>query len=300
MNHIQITNWDKWQTYRKDRGQPPWIKVHRRLLRNEEWVDLTDSERGQLVAMWLLAADHDGLIPASPQKIQKLCFMTEPPNLNKFISLGFMTSDGSHIDVNMTSNGSQDGAPKAEADKNRKEYSLIFEQNFWKYYPKKNAKKKAFAIWKKIPDIILISKSFPDIIQKQKDYKASLKKVGEFAPEFPDPERWIKDERWNDEIPELENQSPDSNLCKRCGKRPWAIGDLCRQCDVEVNKPDGGVSYTEYQSKIGGLVDKSFEELPEPDQGKEAETGRKLQEQKKLLQKKGEQKENVPDDDVPD
>ena len=58
-------NWDKWQTYRKDRGQPPWIKIHRRLMRNPEWVSLTDAERGQLVSMWLLAADHDGVKLAS-------------------------------------------------------------------------------------------------------------------------------------------------------------------------------------------------------------------------------------------
>ena len=39
MARIGITNWRRWQTYRSDRGQPPWIKVHfeiRVLLR--EWV----------------------------------------------------------------------------------------------------------------------------------------------------------------------------------------------------------------------------------------------------------------------
>ena len=90
MKYLKIVNWDKWQTYRKDRGQPPWIKIHRRLLRNPEWVSLTDAERGQLVVIWLLAADHDGVIPASPEIIQKLCFMSEQPNLNKFIGLGFI------------------------------------------------------------------------------------------------------------------------------------------------------------------------------------------------------------------
>jgi len=90
MDNLKIANWAKWQSYRSDRGQPPWIKIHRRLMRKIEWVGLSDAERGQLVAMWLLAADHDGVIPTSPDMIQKLCFMSEPPNINKFTDLGFI------------------------------------------------------------------------------------------------------------------------------------------------------------------------------------------------------------------
>jgi hypothetical protein len=108
MEYIQITNWDKWQSYRKDRGHPPWIKIHRRVMRNPEWVSLSDGERGQLVAMWLLAADHNGVIPAPAAVVQKLCFMSETPNLHKFHTLGFLASDGC-----------QDVTPKAEAEENR-------------------------------------------------------------------------------------------------------------------------------------------------------------------------------------
>lgn len=99
---LKVSNWDKWQTYRKDRGQPPWIKVHRRILRNLEWVSLSDAERGQLLAIWLLAADHNGVIPASPEMVQRLCFMSSPPNLNKFIELGLLTPSGCHSDASVT------------------------------------------------------------------------------------------------------------------------------------------------------------------------------------------------------
>jgi len=115
MGSLKIHNWDKWQSYRKDRGQPPWIKIHRRIMRNVEWVSMTDIERGQLVAMWLLAADHDGVIPASPEMIQKLCFMSSKLNLQRFIDLGFICHDG----VNLASEWRQDVTPKAEADKRR-------------------------------------------------------------------------------------------------------------------------------------------------------------------------------------
>lgn len=115
-NEIQISGWDKWQSYRKDRGQPPWIKVHRRIMRNVKWVSLTDSERGQLVAMWLLAADHDGVIPASPEMLAKLCYMTDVPNINRFIELGLLVSGGGHDDAKVTPTRRQHVTPEAETE----------------------------------------------------------------------------------------------------------------------------------------------------------------------------------------
>jgi hypothetical protein len=116
MNHLSIHDWDEHQTYRKDRGQPPWIKVHRHIMRNMKWVALDDAERGQLVAIWLLAADHNGVIPASPHLIQKLCFMSDTPNLQKFIDLGFLDMLGSHGDANVTPPRRQGDEPKAETE----------------------------------------------------------------------------------------------------------------------------------------------------------------------------------------
>jgi uncharacterized phage protein (TIGR02220 family) len=93
LTRLKVANWKKWQSYRSDRSQPPWIKVHRCVMRNPEWVSLNDAQRGQLVAIWLLAADKDGVIPASPQMIRKLCFMDSDPDLQLFAELGFIESD---------------------------------------------------------------------------------------------------------------------------------------------------------------------------------------------------------------
>ena len=90
MNYLKIHDWDKWQKYRKDRGQPPWIKIYRRLLRNLKWIKLSDAERGQLVSIWMLAADHDGQIPPDPKDIKTLCHLNTLPNINKFIELGYI------------------------------------------------------------------------------------------------------------------------------------------------------------------------------------------------------------------
>lgn len=87
---LHIRNWNRWQSYRKGRGQPPWIKLHRRVMRNPDWVELSDAQRGQLVAMWLLAADRAGEIPEDPAVIRKLCYLDNEPDLNAFIEKGWI------------------------------------------------------------------------------------------------------------------------------------------------------------------------------------------------------------------
>ena len=89
---MKVCNWDKWQTFRKDRGAPPWIKVHRNLMSNEEWAELTDSEKGQLISIWILAADKNGVIPDSSKMIQRMAMLDSKPNINKFIELGFLST----------------------------------------------------------------------------------------------------------------------------------------------------------------------------------------------------------------
>ena len=103
---MKIRNWDKWQTFRKDRSTPPWLKLHRNLLSNPEWVSLSDSEKGQLVSIWILASDKNGSIPDDPGLIKKMAILDSEPNINKFIELGFLVTnrlpDGCQHDVNLT------------------------------------------------------------------------------------------------------------------------------------------------------------------------------------------------------
>ena len=115
MSELRIRNWDKWQSYRSDRGRPPWIKVHREVMRNPDWVALTDAQRGQIVSIWLLAADRDGHIPDDPALIQKLCYMDDAPKLEVFIKHGFIeprrqrgvtvATEGRQLDVPEKSRG---------------------------------------------------------------------------------------------------------------------------------------------------------------------------------------------------
>lgn len=219
MDYLKIKNWDRWQTYRKDRGQPPWIKIHRRLMRNPEWVSLSDAERGQLVVIWLLAADHDGVIPASPQLIQKLCFMSKPPDLNKFTDLGFIENGWRQRDVNVTSNGSQHVTPKAEAEEN------------------KNREK-------------MEKQKFHDYVFLTKDEYQRLCK--DFGKKVVDKKIWYADE-WLTNHPKERKNKVDHNkmlrkwldgdgvkpigkkkeLCPTCNQRPIKVNGLCEQCNDE-------------------------------------------------------------------
>lgn len=112
---MRVANWSTWQSYRSDRGQPPWIKVHRRVLRNPEWVALSDSQRGQLVSMWILAADKDGELPDDPKVIQKLCYLDSEPDLQVFVAHGFLEK-WRQGDVTTTPEGRQRDRPEAEAE----------------------------------------------------------------------------------------------------------------------------------------------------------------------------------------
>jgi hypothetical protein len=90
MNYLTVRKWDEWQSYRKDRQQPPWIKLHRELLRNPEWISLSDTQRGQLVSIWMLAADKNGRVPDDANLIQRMCYMQKAPDLNLLIERGFL------------------------------------------------------------------------------------------------------------------------------------------------------------------------------------------------------------------
>ena len=59
-------------------------------MRDTEWVSLSDDQKGHLICLWMLAADKEGLIPNSPDLIQKLCYLDSPPDLDMFISLDFI------------------------------------------------------------------------------------------------------------------------------------------------------------------------------------------------------------------
>jgi len=84
--------------------------------------------------------------------------------------------------------------------KNKDIYKGLFLE-FWEKYPNKRNKKGAYLEWEKsrkdsiLPGIEIILEQ----LKKQINYKVYLLQNNKFCPEWSDPERWIKNRRWEDE-----------------------------------------------------------------------------------------------------
>jgi len=88
----------------------------------------------------------------------------------------------------------------------KKEKNNIYGQTFltfWKAYPNRAAKKKAYEAWQKLEkkeDIETLLPIFLDAIKKQQEDKKIKKANSEFVPEWPNPATWLNGKRWEDEI----------------------------------------------------------------------------------------------------
>lgn len=116
---LYVRNWEKWQSYRRDRGAPPWIKVHRVLLTNQDWGGLSDAEKGHILSIWLVASTKDGEIPADPKMLKKLCLLDVAPDIKKLIKAGFLASEQCRSGVKVTSTCHKNDTP--EEKENRRE-----------------------------------------------------------------------------------------------------------------------------------------------------------------------------------
>lgn len=187
---MKVSNWDTWQTFRKDRGTPPWIKVYRNLMTNEEWVSLSDSEKGQLVSIWIIAADKDGEIPDDPLIVQRMAMLELTPNLSKFIELGFLTAT-----CQPSGNQVVTIPPEVDAPEKRREETDIAFDSFWIRYPRKDAKQKALSAWrsKKLDNKL-------DLIMKDLSHREQLNPEWVKGSKFVMlPTTYINGARWEDE-----------------------------------------------------------------------------------------------------
>lgn len=209
MNKIKITNWDTRQSFRADRGAPPWIKIYRNIMSNPKWLQLTDSEKGQIVSLWVVAADTEGELVNNSKLLMKMCQLDSEPNINKFIQLGFVTSDGAHCDANLTPTCQPLDAPEERQRRDRveesredscptkKEKQEAFDA-FYSHYPLKKSKKLAIKAWDKLT---------PEEMQKAidvvsgEDFQTHMRKQVRGKKDFrPHPSSWLNAGRWADEL----------------------------------------------------------------------------------------------------
>jgi len=199
---MEINNWDKWQTFRKDRGTPPWIKVYRNLLSNEQWVDLTDSEKGQLISIWILAADKNGQIPDNPKMIQRMAMLESPPNINKFIELGFLsTTCQPPVNQAVTDCPQLDAPEESRAETEQSKIDSRFD-DFWIMYDKNVNKPKCKAKFERLSkkSVDTIFNTLPKYINSTPDKQ--FRKA---------PLVYLNNDCWNDEIVIPTNKSGFNN-----------------------------------------------------------------------------------------
>ena len=67
---IQIQAWDEYQHY--SRRNPPWIKLHTKLLESDDWGVISGDAAKLLIELWLLAAKYgtDGTIETTIAKLE--------------------------------------------------------------------------------------------------------------------------------------------------------------------------------------------------------------------------------------
>ena len=90
--YIEVIGWGDFQHY-KDRD-PPWIKLHRKVLDNYEFSRLQDASKAHLMGLWLLAARHHNQIPADPDWIAQRIGATSPVDIETLVAKGFIKVHG--------------------------------------------------------------------------------------------------------------------------------------------------------------------------------------------------------------
>lgn len=116
MNYLRVKNWEEFQHYR-DRS-PPWIKLHRDLLRDYRFTCLQDASKLHLVLIWLLASQMDNMIPADEVFIKNQIGISGELNLKELIDNGFLVDDSGTL-----AGCKHDAIPETEAKaKTKAEY----------------------------------------------------------------------------------------------------------------------------------------------------------------------------------
>jgi hypothetical protein len=113
MDYFDIPKWREYQHY--NNRNPPWIKLHFSILSSPDWVMLADASRVLAIACMLIASRNEGKVPNDPKYLQRVAYLSEPPDFQPLIDCGFL--DASNCKQMLA-----DARPETETEK-RREYS---------------------------------------------------------------------------------------------------------------------------------------------------------------------------------
>lgn len=92
MRYFRIKNYERFQHYKSKQEQsaPTWIKLHRSLLSDYEFGQLSDISKAHLMLIWLLASQTKGRLPHDPRWVADKIGATSKVDLECLIAAGFL------------------------------------------------------------------------------------------------------------------------------------------------------------------------------------------------------------------
>jgi hypothetical protein len=110
--YLAVRNWDKFQHYKQ--RNPPWIRLHRTLLRDHKFNQLTENEQWMLVRLWLLASESDNHMAYDEKWVRRAIHSSRKVPLEKFVSMGFLEEVSEHVASTPLASREQVAVPEAE------------------------------------------------------------------------------------------------------------------------------------------------------------------------------------------
>jgi hypothetical protein len=87
MTEYRIKNWENYQHY--SHRHPPWIKLHKTVLKDRAFMTLAPASRLLLMLLWVLASENKGVVTGNCEDLAFLLHLKKV-NLDPLISRGFL------------------------------------------------------------------------------------------------------------------------------------------------------------------------------------------------------------------
>lgn len=199
-------NWSEFQHY-KDRN-PPWIKLHHKLLDNYEFACLPVASRALAPLLWLLASEYeDGVIPLSDEA---LAFRLRMPvkelktAVYPLIEHDFFISDSTPLaDCKQLASPETEGETQVKTEK--KLVSLEFEK-FKRAYPKRTGSQGWPEAQRYFDMAVRAGQSPDDLVSAAAKFSASLPPDTVGTKFVPMAEKWMRRKLWQEFIPTQEDK----------------------------------------------------------------------------------------------
>ena len=124
--YFSVSNWNEFQHY-KDRN-PPWIKLHNQLLDNYEFENLTDSTKGHLLCIWMLASRTNNKLPYDQLWIKRKIGANSTIDLKSLENSGFIEVQG--VEQSASKVLVSEEERRGETEKRREDYSGLLMNDF--------------------------------------------------------------------------------------------------------------------------------------------------------------------------